>query len=98
MITLGVLSSHWSGAHLNCTFAVTAAGKNVPATDANGTIFNLPTGVPEIQVTATPSTTMYWPTTVVLTVGPSGLTPKAGSEGFVRVQTQPTPLGTFVVV
>jgi hypothetical protein len=99
MIVLGVLSSHWSGVHLDCTFAVTAAGKNVPATDASGTIFNLPAGVPEVQVTATPSTTtMYWPTTVVLTVGPSGLTPKAGSEGFVRVQTQPIPLGNFVVM
>jgi hypothetical protein len=68
MISLGVLSSHWSNVHLDCTFAVTAAGKNVPATDASGTIFILPTGVPEVQVTATPSTTTkYWPTTIVLT-------------------------------
>lgn len=99
MISLGVLSSHWSNVHLDCTFAVTAAGKNVPATDASGTIFILPTGVPEVQVTATPSTTTkYWPTTIVLTVGASGLTAKAGSEGFVRLQTQPLPLGNFVVV
>jgi hypothetical protein len=99
MITLGILSSHWSGAHLDCTFAVTAAGNNVPATDASGTIFNLPTGVPEAQVTATPSTTtMFWPTTVVLTVGPSGLTPEAGSEGFVRLQTWALPFDNFLVM
>ncbi len=57
MISLGVLSSHWSNVHLDSHLRGSpAAGKERRRRPTpGGTIFILPwTGVPEVQVTATP--------------------------------------------
>jgi hypothetical protein len=57
--------------------------------------YKVPDTAAEVTLTATPadSPSPYWPTTVTLTNGATGLTAKAGSEGFVRLQTMQFPWG-----
>ncbi len=68
-------------------------------TDDTEPFYLVPDGASDVTLTATPqdSPSPFWPTTVTLTVGPAGLTAKAGSEGFVALQSMQSPMGDIGV-
>jgi hypothetical protein len=83
---LVVTARNWAAKGVACRFTATADGKALAAADATNPVYEIPPGTAEVQVTATPKASVYWPTTITLSVSNTGvISPKANSSAFVNV-------------
>jgi hypothetical protein len=67
-----VTGASWENTEVPCTFAATADGVALAAIDPAQRVFDLPAGTAKVEITAKPTTTLFWPTTITLVVGPDG--------------------------
>ena len=83
---LVVTARNWAAKGVACRFTATANGKALTAADPTAPVYAIPPGTTEVQVTATPKTSVYWPTTITLSVSSAGvISAKANSSAFVNV-------------
>jgi hypothetical protein len=79
-------ASNWAGLAVACHFTGTADGTPLDAADDTAPVLTIPDGTRELQVTATPTTSFYWPTTVSLSFTTDGFLTAAGnSSAFVQL-------------
>ena len=92
----------WENTEVPCTFALTADGVRLPGIDPDRRVFDLPANTDAVEITATPTTKLFWPTTINLVMGPDGgfvLQPGPGTAAVAALfGTAGTTSGLVMVV
>ncbi len=84
---VAVRASSWAGLAVPCHFTAKADGKALATDDDTEPYYDIPPNTAELEVTATPQGTVYWPTTVTISISSSNdFTAEAGSEAFVLLK------------
>jgi hypothetical protein len=75
------------GMRIACDFQAWAGSTPLPTDHPSGPVFTVPDGATEVTLTATPTMSLHWEKTVVLSIANGSVTPKAGSTVYVQATT-----------
>jgi hypothetical protein len=98
---LFAVASHWAGSAVACRFQAFADKTPLATDDDTQPLYEIPSGTSEVSLVCTPTSKLYWETTVTLSVSNDGaISVTANSAPFVKLRTAVTSTsrGTVVLV